>query len=319
VDPILLPITDLITAVDTGMAGQRELNAVYVIAGDEPCLIESGPAADGPTIEAALEALGIGPADLAHVIVTHIHVDHAGGAGALLETYPRATVWVHERGARHLVDPTRLVASTARTYGEDRMRRLYGDVRPIDPDRIRPVSDGDRIVMGERTLHVVHTPGHASHHVALFEEATGAAWTGEAIGTYLPWARAFRPALPPPEVDVEQALASIARIAALRPSYLLTSHFGATPDVEPALATAADGIRRWSERVRDRLDGDPAIDDDVLSADLGVLAAQEFAAQSGRPLEPELDRYDALGSIRMNAQGLARYWRTRAERETGLS
>jgi hypothetical protein len=155
--------------------------------------------------------------------------------------------------------------------------------------------------------------------VALFEEATGAAWTGEAIGTYLPWARAFRPALPPPEVDVEQALASIARIAALRPSYLLTSHFGATPDVEPALATAADGIRRWSERVRDRLDGDPAIDDDVLSADLGVLAAQEFAAQSGRPLEPELDRYDALGSIRMNAQGLARYWRTRAERETGLS
>jgi glyoxylase-like metal-dependent hydrolase (beta-lactamase superfamily II) len=318
-EPILTPLLGGITAIDTAMAGERELNAVYLFSGSEPCLVEAAPQADGPVVEAALRQLGLGPDDLAHIVVTHIHMDHAGGVGALLEVFPKAVVWVHERGAAHLADPTRLVASTARTYGAPRMHALFGGMRPSPTDRIRAVVDGDRIAMGERTLRVVHTPGHASHHVALFDDASGAVCTGEAIGSYLPWADAYRPALPPPEVDVELALASIEAIAVLRPSALLTSHFGVTPAVDEALDRSATLIGRWSDRVRDRLLEVPDADDGELAADLGRLAAEEFERDAGRPLEPELARYDPLGSIRMNAQGLARYWRKRWEAETALS
>src|ERR1044072_5348323 len=113
-------VGDGITAIDTVMANERELNAVYLLEATEPAMIEAGPGADHDRIVSALDALGVAPDSLAHIVVTHIHMDHAGGVGALLERYPGATVWVHEIGARHLVDPERLVASTARTYREGR-------------------------------------------------------------------------------------------------------------------------------------------------------------------------------------------------------
>src|SRR4029077_7133097 len=133
-------------------------------------------------------------------------------AGELLRRFPRATVWVHERGAPHLVDPTRLLASTARTYGEERRRRYYGATLPCPADRLRVVVDGEEIDLGDRRLDVLHTPGHASHHVALHESVGGAMFTGEAVGPPLPWADCYRPALPPPEADVELALGSIRRM-----------------------------------------------------------------------------------------------------------
>ena len=132
------PVADGIELLDTGMAGQRELNAVYLLTGDTPTLVESGPAADAPVVLAALAARGVGSADLAHVVVTHVHLDHAGGAGMLLRSFPDADVWVHERGAPHLADPERLVASTARTYGEERMRRSSGRRLPWTPPVSRP-------------------------------------------------------------------------------------------------------------------------------------------------------------------------------------
>jgi glyoxylase-like metal-dependent hydrolase (beta-lactamase superfamily II) len=309
-EPVFLQVGDGITAIDTAMAGQRELNAVYVIAAAEPCLIETGPASDGPTIVDGLRQLGICPGDLAHVVVTHVHMDHAGGAGGLLELFPSATVWVHEIGARHLVDPTRLVQSTARTYGEDRMLALYGQMRPCPSDRMVAVTDGDVVPLGDRSLTVLHTPGHASHHIALHDDATGALFTGEATGSFLPYGPSFRPALPPPEVDVEVALATIERMRTVRPSTLLTSHFGQVPDTDQGFDMAAERIRRWSETVHDALSEDPTNDDGDLARRLAAQAKAEFEADSGgAPFD--LERYDALGSIRMNAQGLARYWRKR--------
>ena len=309
----LRTVADGVEMVDTAMAGQRELNAVFVLTGPEPSLIEAAPGADGPIVTGALSRLGIGPDDLAHIVVTHIHLDHAGGAGALLERYPSATVWVHERGAPHLVDPTRLLASTARTYGEARMRSLYGETVPCDADRVRTVAGGDAIAIGGgRSLAVIHTPGHASHHVALHDDVTGVMFTGEAIGTYLPWASTFRPALPPPEVDLEGLRTSVAGMRARRPTALLTSHFGPVPDVEQAFDEALATAGRWSDAVRERLDRVPDADDDTLTEDVREVAARELADQ-GLALEDVLDRYDAIGSIRMNAQGLGRYWRKRRE------
>lgn len=307
------PLGDGITAIDTVMADERELNAVYLVEASQPALIEAGPGADHDRIVSALDALGVDAASLAHMVVTHVHMDHAGGVGALLERYPDATVWVHEIGARHLVDPERLVASTGRTYGKERMRALYGPMAPSPADRVRSVTGGERIDLGDRSLTVVHTPGHASHHVALHDDRSGAMWTGEAIGSYLPWADCYRPALPPPEVEIERALASISAMRSRTPTALLTSHYGRVPDPSEAFHRAADRIRTWCATVETTLRRDRDVSDDDLRATLEDLARKDFAADAHRPIE--LERYDALGSIRMNAQGLARYWRKRWERE----
>jgi glyoxylase-like metal-dependent hydrolase (beta-lactamase superfamily II) len=305
-DPV--SVADGISMIDTHMVGQRELNAVYVIAAAEPTMIETGPGADRARVEAALERVGIGPQDLAHVVVTHIHIDHAGGAGALLDRFTGATVWVHEIGAPHLADPSRLVASTARTYGEQRMRAFYGDTLPVPEDRVRSVTHGTRIELGDRALSVLHTPGHASHHVALLDDTSGAMFTGEAIGSHLPWARCFRPALPPPEVDVEAAEASIRRMRERGPAVLLTSHFGPV-EPEEGFRRGAERIRSWADTVRARLEADPTIEADDLVQDLTDQARDEYERDSGLPFD--LARYDAIGSIRMNAEGLTRYWRKR--------
>jgi glyoxylase-like metal-dependent hydrolase (beta-lactamase superfamily II) len=308
---------DGITAIDTVMANERELNAVYLVEASEPALIEAGPGADHDRIVSALDAIGVGPDTLAHIVVTHIHMDHAGGVGALLQRFPRATVWVHEIGARHLVDPERLVASTARTYGDERMRALYGTMVPSPADRVRSVTGGERIDLGDRSLTVVHTPGHASHHVALHDDRVGAMWSGEAIGSYLPWAGCYRPALPPPEVDIECALGSIVAMRSRRPTTLLTSHFGRVPDPGEAFDRAAERIRAWAAAVEEALRRDAGVSDDELRAALEELARREFEADAHRPID--LPRYDALGSIKMNAQGLARYWRKRWERDASGS
>ncbi|MGZ8619530.1 MAG: MBL fold metallo-hydrolase [Actinomycetota bacterium] len=312
-EPILREVAPGTVLIDTRMADLDEFNAVYLLTGSEPTLVETGPAADAPVVLAALARFGLDAGDLAHLVVTHIHLDHAGGAGTLLPRFPRADVWVHERGAPHLADPSRLLASTARTYGEERMRAFFGDTEPVDAARIRVVADGDRIPLGDRALDVLHTPGHASHHVALHDDATGALFTGEAIGSHLPWVDCYRPALPPPEVDVEAALASIDVIGARRATALMTSHFGPVEDAEEGCERAAARIVEWSDAVRRRLDTDPDAGLDDLTDMLRTVAAADHVEDAGAPID--LDRYDAIGSIRMNAAGLARYWRKRREAE----
>jgi glyoxylase-like metal-dependent hydrolase (beta-lactamase superfamily II) len=309
---VLRGVADGITMVDTAMTGQRELNAVYVVAARQPTLVEAAPEADGAIVTGALTKLGIGPDDLAHIVLTHVHMDHAGGAGALLRRYRSATVWIHERGAPHLADPSRLVASTERTYGVERLARFFGGMTPSDPDRIRPLADGDRVDLGDRALHVVATPGHASHHVAVHDDASGAMFTGEAIGSFLPWAPVFRPALPPPETDLEAFAASIDAMRRRRASTLLTSHFGPTPDVEGSFEAALTSARRWGEAVRTCLVTDPDADPEQVTEVVRRVATAEVA-EAGRSLDDVIDRYDALGSIAMNAAGLARYWRKRGQ------
>jgi glyoxylase-like metal-dependent hydrolase (beta-lactamase superfamily II) len=306
-------IADGISIADLGTGGFEEFNASFLVAAREPALVETGPGADADALTQALERIGVDPGELAHVVVTHIHVDHAGGVGEILSRFPRATVWVHERGAAHLADPERLVASTARTYGVERMRALYGETIPSPPDRIRAVTDRSVISLGDRTLEVHHTPGHTSHHVALLDTASGSVFTGEASGSHLPWADCYRPALPPPEVDVEAALGSIERIRALGPERLLVTHFGAIEDPDEGLDRGAERIRAWAATVRTRLELDRDATDEDLIGLLTDQAREEYETDSGQPFDHE--RYDAIGSIAMNARGLARYWRKRWERE----
>ena len=169
-------------AIDTMMAARAQLTSAYLLHANEPALIETGPSNSLANVIEGLAQLGIGPDDLAHIVVTHIHLDHAGGVGRLSARFPKATVWVHDRGAPHLAHPAKLVASATRVYGEQRLHELFGPVDPVDPKRLRPVSEGDRIRLGDRTLDVMYTPGHASHHISLVDSETGALFTGEYRG-----------------------------------------------------------------------------------------------------------------------------------------
>jgi glyoxylase-like metal-dependent hydrolase (beta-lactamase superfamily II) len=302
-----------ITAVDTVMCGRERVTSSYLLEGSEPAIVETGPTTSLRALTGGLRSLGIGPADLAHVVVTHIHLDHAGGAGAVADVFPRATVWVHERGAPHLADPARLVASAARIYGEERLRDLFGPVHPVPPERLRSVADGDSISLGDRTLEVMYTPGHAGHHVCLMDSRTGGVFVGDAFGVYLPDVGVLRPATPPPEFDLELAIRSIERVAGREPSVLLFSHFGPTPEVRTLSDLAVARLREWTGMVEVALRSTDRVED--------VVAALEAET------EPELDRttsggggrerYELLSSYEMNALGIMRYLRKLAGEGAG--
>jgi len=301
-----------LTAIDTKMLGRFRVTSAYLVQASEPALIETGPSTSADAVSEGLRSLGLGPDGLAHVVVTHIHLDHAGGVGHIAGRFPRATVWVHERGARHLADPTRLLDSAAQVYGgRDRMLGMFGPMEPVDPGRIRSIAEGDRVDLGDRVLDVLYTPGHASHHVSLVDSESGALFTGDALGIHFPDIRVLRPATPPPDIDVELAVDSIERIRARAESALMFSHFGPVREVDELCGVAADRIRTWAGIVREAMD---TTDDlDRIAEILAARTSSEFdeagASEEGR------DRYEALSGMRMNAAGLVRYWTKVRERE----
>ncbi|MDF5759237.1 MBL fold metallo-hydrolase [Spongiactinospora sp. TRM90649] len=231
--------------IDTRMAGFAGITAGYLILGDKPCLVETGTSTSAPIVRDALESLGVGPDDLATVVVTHIHLDHAGGVGDIARFFPSAEVVVHEKGARHLADPTRLMASAQMVWG-DRLDTLFGALSPTEASRIRALGDTGAIDLGGgRTLNSHYSPGHAKHHVGLIDSATGDLYVGDAAGVYLPETGDLRPATPPPDFDLNTALDSIALFGDLGPQRLLFSHYGPVEDVGGTLERSAEELRVW--------------------------------------------------------------------------
>jgi glyoxylase-like metal-dependent hydrolase (beta-lactamase superfamily II) len=247
-------VTDLgneVFEVDTLMGGHAGITAGYLIRSDRPCLVETGTALSAPTVIGSLAALGIGPEDLATVVVTHIHLDHAGGVGDIAAAFPNAQVVVHERGARHLVDPTKLVASAHRVFGT-MMDELFGDLKPTDAARVVALGDVGTIDLGGgRRLEAFHAPGHATHHVGLLDPDTGDLYTGDAAGVYVPEADELRPATPPPDFDLDLALSSMERMRQVAPTRLLFAHYGPVTAVESALDRSEAVLRQWVEMVRE--------------------------------------------------------------------
>lgn len=247
-------VTDLgdeVFEIDTLMGGHAGITAGYLIRSERPCLVETGTALSAPTVIESLARLGIGPEDLATVVVTHIHLDHAGGVGDIAAAFPRAQVVVHERGARHLVDPTKLVASAHRVFGTV-MEELFGDLKPTDAERVVALGDIGTIDLGGgRRLEAFHAPGHASHHIGLLDPSTGDLYTGDAAGVYIPEADEVRPATPPPDFDLDLALASMDRMRQVAPSRLLFAHYGPVEAVDSALDRSEAVLRQWVEMVRE--------------------------------------------------------------------
>jgi glyoxylase-like metal-dependent hydrolase (beta-lactamase superfamily II) len=292
-----------ITGIDTMMVDRAGVTAAYLVEAPASALVETGPTASLPALLSALEDLGVGPHDLAHVVVSHIHLDHAGGAGALLERFPSATLWVHGRGAPHLADPTRLMASTIRTYGEEAVQRMFGPVTPVPADRLRGVADGDRIDLGGRSILVVDAPGHSNSELFLVDSATEALFTGDGFGILLPDVGVLRPAAPAPEFDLEQAVASIRRVQARSPSVLLFSHFGPAMDVGAVCDLAVERLRTWTDAVRGALAG--GVPPEGVADVLRDLTADEtrLAMEAGL----DIARYEYLSSYELNAGGIVRY------------
>ena len=259
-------VTDLgndVFEIDTRMGGYDGITAGYLIRSDRPCLVETGAGNSAGVVRDALAAAGVGPADLATVVVTHIHLDHAGGVGDIAEMFPNAEVVVHEKGARHLADPTRLMASARMVWGSA-LDTLFGDLRPTDAARIKAVDDIGRVDLGGgRWLESHYSPGHAKHHVGLLDSVTGDLYVGDAAGVYIPETADVRPATPPPDFDLDSALASLDRFRALRPARLLFSHYGPVDLVGETLDRSAEELRLWVELVTEaydqRLDIDHAV------------------------------------------------------------
>jgi glyoxylase-like metal-dependent hydrolase (beta-lactamase superfamily II) len=299
-----------VVEIDTLLGGWTKMTAGYLLDGPAPVLVETGSQSSVPVLLAALDALGVGPSDLAGVVVTHIHLDHAGGVGDVARAFPRATVYVHEKGARHLADPTRLVDSAARVYGP-LLDSLYGRLDPTPVDRLHVLADGEEIIIGpDRVLVAVDSPGHAKHHVAVHDSRSGILFAGDAVGVRLPDAGVLRPATPPPDFDLDQALHSLARFAERRPSGIALAHYGLLDDPAELLADAGDTLRDWTGTAeRAYREG----------ADIAAALSERFGAQLDGVDPAQREKLETLNGVHSNAAGLRRWLETRHRPESPAS
>jgi glyoxylase-like metal-dependent hydrolase (beta-lactamase superfamily II) len=301
-EPDVISLGHDVFQIDTRMAGYAGITAGYLIRGSRPCLVETGTAPSAPVVQAALAALGIGPGDLASVVVTHIHLDHAGGAGDIAAMYPAAEIVVHQRGARHLADPSRLMASARSVYGAA-LDRLFGVLAPVPSDRIRALDDvGSVDLGGGRRLDSHYSPGHAKHHVGLLDSLSGDLYVGDAAGVYIPDTGDLRPATPPPDFDLSAALSSLRMFAALRPSRLLFSHYGPVSAVASTLERSAEEIRIWVEHTREARDAGLDLDHAVAMVSERTRDRYASLRDGGDPAVAA--KFERISGARANVEGI---------------
>jgi glyoxylase-like metal-dependent hydrolase (beta-lactamase superfamily II) len=296
-----------ISYVDLNFQGAPHVIATAVLrALGDVALVDPGPASALPTLRQELAHIGIAIADVSAVLLTHIHLDHAGACGSLAAENPRLRVYVHDVGAPHLVDPSKLLASATRLYG-DQMDALWGEVRPVPAARITTVGGGERLDVGGRRLEVAYTPGHASHHVSYFSDDAGIAFVGDTAGIRRPESDIIVPPTPPPDVDVDAWDASLARIDAWQPETLFVTHFG---PCGPPSAHLAD--------MRARLHATAELAKRLLGQKLTPEAREaRFVEQMRIELRRRVgddvaQAYEVAARFDLSWRGLARYWDKRA-------
>ena len=284
---------------DTGMFDTDEHGSVYVYDTERPAVIDTGTGVNRAALFDTLDAIGIGPTDLAWILPTHAHLDHAGGAGYLAERYPNATVRIPDRGVRHLVDPAALVAGTKAAVRDQ--WRHYADPRPVPDDRIAGLSDGDGVDLGDRELVVHEAPGHAPHHAVFHDPDAGVVFTADAAGIYVPAIDSVRQTTPPPQFDLDQCLRDIEQIAALDPALLCFAHFGPRTYDPSILGAAKRAYVEWVEAVRSARE--------TLPSDEAVVEHFEAASADHDFWNAERRRADAS----LNARGVLQFLDDRAD------
>jgi glyoxylase-like metal-dependent hydrolase (beta-lactamase superfamily II) len=270
-------------------------------------IIDPGPSSTLPALRAELDRAGIRLSDVRALLLTHIHLDHAGASGTLVREQPDLIVYVHENGAPHMVDPERLVASATRLWGAD-MDRLWGEVRPVPRAALVVLRGGERVSAGGRDLQVEYTPGHASHHVSYFSADAGVAFVGDAAGVRLHRGGFVLPPTPPPDIDLAGWRDSLTRIERWRPETLFVTHFGPHAPAGTHLTEMVDHLDVVAALARTSLErtGDDASREAWFTDEVRRLLRRRMP-------EAEAQAYEVAGRFDLNWRGLARYWRKKQE------
>jgi glyoxylase-like metal-dependent hydrolase (beta-lactamase superfamily II) len=287
-------ITDSIAFIDNGLLGIPGVGATYVLRGDEIAIVETGTSTCAPLILEGLEALGIAPRMVRHILLTHVHMDHAGGAGVLVDSMPDARVYIHEQTAPHLVDPSRLIPSAERALAE--MFARHGTIVPLAPERL-VAAQLLRLPLGRGlTVHAIPTPGHSADHLAYWIPEQAALFTGDGVGIMLPRYDFSGPVTPPPGFDPVAQRATFRTLLELPVEHLLFSHWGRqSGDAHAAMIHLQARFEQFFERVeRETTDG---------ALDPAALVRSELPAT---PLSPD-GEWLIGGWTRMNLRGIARY------------
>jgi glyoxylase-like metal-dependent hydrolase (beta-lactamase superfamily II) len=301
-------VTPDVGYVDLHFQGAPRLIATAVIeTSDGVLLVDPGPTTALGMLRDGLRGAGLSLDDVRALLLTHIHLDHAGATGRIVQAQPDVQVVVHERGARHLVNPKRLMRSARRIYG-DQLDPLWGEFLAVPEANITALSGGETITPDGRSVEVAYTPGHASHHVSYLDAATGTAFAGDVAGMRVTGADYVLPVAPPPDIDVEGWHASTDAIRAWDPDRLVLTHFGAFDDVARHLDALDERLDVMAAAVRATLDEDA---DDVARANR--FHAEQVETMKAHVPAPLWKPYERFGQPRESWYGLARYWHQRGE------
>jgi len=283
----------------------------------EAAIIEANTNHGVPGILAGLAEAGLKREQVKYVILTHIHLDHAGGAGELLRHLPNAQLLLHARGKRHLIDPEKLIDSVKLVYGEEKYRQYYGDILPVPKNRVLIGEDNQVITVGKRDISILEAPGHARHHIVLFDRQTGSLFSGDAFGIayprFAPGGKRFVFAsTSPTQFEPETALATYEKISGLKPARILHTHYGANEQVDSAYRQLVDWVH-FSMEIADRRYGQGLREEELFSAlrdDLYTRFAEKIHGP-GAPLSPEEREFLFLDAD-LNAKGIAHYIQAKA-------
>jgi glyoxylase-like metal-dependent hydrolase (beta-lactamase superfamily II) len=288
--------------LDLDFRDTEGLVAAYLLPEPEGwMLIETGPATCREALLAAIGRAGVSPSEIRHVLVTHVHLDHAGGMGAVVASFPHATFYAHELGVPHLVDPTKLIASARRAWGAA-ADPLWGTIVPVPAPRVVALRGGERFPLKSGDLRVLATPGHARHHLAFFDSGLRGVFTGDGAGVRLEHSDHLRPAVPPPDLDLEALFASLETMRATDPKLVLFSHFGPSPDGARDLVRYRTVVEQWRDvalaAARERADPD------FVTSRLAAYDAASVGSSS-----PD-DRESLVSGYELAARGFLRYFET---------
>ncbi len=314
----LTEFDDGITAIDTGYVQPGLAASHLIVRCGRAAFVDTGTTPSLPRLMNALVDCGVSAEDVDYIFLTHIHLDHAGGAGALLQELPNATVVVHPSGASHLAEPARLEAGTRAVYGDAKFRRLYQEIVPIDPDRIRTVAEGDQIELGGARFDFLHTPGHALHHVSIVDHQANAVFAGDTFGISYRALDTRRgafifPATTPVHFDPDAAHASIERLISLRPDAIYLTHYSQVTELERLAENLHSDLVAFVE-IAHRCANNPDRSREIANLMRAYLGAR--LDEHGFP-DDENRRSEWLEmDIALNTQGLED-WLDRQQREKG--
>jgi glyoxylase-like metal-dependent hydrolase (beta-lactamase superfamily II) len=323
---------DKITAIDTNWVGHpKSIAAALLESEGHRAIIDPGPESTLGTVREQLRAKGISITDLDTILLTHIHLDHAGASGTLVRENPRLAVYVHSKGAQHMVDPAKLLNSAGRLWG-DELKLLFGETLPVPQENLHILEGGETLILGQRKLDIVYTPGHASHHVSYFDDANGVAFVGDTAGIRIDNGPYVLPATPPPDIDLPLWDQSFAAILDRQPARLFLTHYGFSDNPQVHLAQFRERLYHWCEVAEEALasaghnpaakvsakhseqTNDTAAREAVAAQDAEAMKIfiKESRAEMDQHLGPvEAEHHAFTAALNLSFLGLARYIRKR--------